>query len=408
MQIYLIMFSSLNAERKTNYWLLILVKEKKIMNRRDFMKNGSIGFAALAASVKNYAEMIMTREVKPEEKSGSGMKFRTLGRTGLKVSLLGIGTRNTPDPQLVYRAIREYGVNFIEAGRPGEIETLVARGVGDKRKEVIIAAYLERLRDTRAIIRSVESSLRNLNTDYIDVMINPQVMKRNEMMDENVMEALTAMKKDGKVRFFAVSSHQNETEIVKEAIESNFYDVVQIKYNFLRQSSLTSAIAAAAEKGIGIVAMKVMTKYDDAGAAELKPFQAALRWVSDNKNVATAIPAIKSYAELDEDYGAVMAHVSDGDRELLGRYQEAIRGVYCRWCGECERMCPRGVAIAEINRALMYAEGYREGELAAETYAAISPLSNLSGCLNCGECIIECSHGADVKKNLARAAAIFT
>ncbi|MCL5019801.1 MAG: 4Fe-4S dicluster domain-containing protein, partial [Patescibacteria group bacterium] len=124
-------------------------------------------------------------------------------------------------------------------------------------------------------------------------------------------------------------------------------------------------------------------------------------------NVDTTIPSIKSFGELEDNYKAVMAHSTWGDRKTLYQYGKSLEGDYCKWCGDCEKSCPMGVQVSELNRALMYAEGYGEYELARSVYSSIPASSNVSQCGNCKTCTVSCPYGINLKDRLERAVVEF-
>jgi predicted aldo/keto reductase-like oxidoreductase len=99
--------------------------------------------------------------------------------------------------------------------------------------------------------------------------------------------------------------------------------------------------------------------------------------------------------------------LTDADREILARYDRATAGLYCHRCGACTGSCPAGVEIPVINRSLMYAEGYRNLELARATYAGLPKEASAAACGNCSTCTAHCIHGLDVAERMERARMLF-
>ena len=87
--------------------------------------------------------------------------------------------------------------------------------------------------------------------------------------------------------------------------------------------------------------------------------------------MTAAIPGMKDMAELKEDIAVMGMAFTRPDEQILKQYGQAIRPYYCHLCGDCEGLCPRGVAISVINRCLMYAEAYGSLDLAVDTYREI-------------------------------------
>jgi predicted aldo/keto reductase-like oxidoreductase len=94
------------------------------------------------------------------------------------------------------------------------------------------------------------------------------------------------------------------------------------------------------------------------------------------------------------------------DARILERYAAAVHTYYCRFCGRCEGSCPRGVEIGTVNRALMYAEGYRSRELAVATYRELPVAASAATCLDCAACVARCPNGLDVAAKMERARAV--
>lgn len=139
----------------------------------------------------------------------------------------------------------------------------------------------------------------------------------------------------------------------------------------------------------------------------LNAHQAALKWVLEDRNVACAIPAMVTFDQLNENFRVMGSHFSWIDRKTLDRYGRAIDDRLCRFCNRCAEQCTHGVAISDIQRCLMYAEGYRDESLAFSSYAALGQEANLSACRSCSSCMASCPNGVNIAANLQRAMQLF-
>lgn len=112
----------------------------------------------------------------------------------------------------------------------------------------------------KAFMNQLEISLKRLELDYVDILYQHNVWKREAVLFEPIMNALERAKKEGKARFVGVSTHQSEPEVIQAAVDAQAYDVVQTAYNFRQKLyvEVRKAIATAAEAGLGIVAMKII------------------------------------------------------------------------------------------------------------------------------------------------------
>jgi len=121
----------------------------------------------------------------------------------------------------------------------------------------------------KAIINSVEESLKRVGTDYFDVLHCPHAAATSEeIRNPVIIETFNELKQQGKVRFLGFSSHHGMADLLKTAIELDCFDVVMLAYNVISHAFLDHLLVNAREKGIGLLAMKaamaVATPYDPA------------------------------------------------------------------------------------------------------------------------------------------------
>jgi predicted aldo/keto reductase-like oxidoreductase len=380
---------------------------KRGMNRRTFIKAGVAGTAAALVAPPAFAEALQqmaASETLPKP------VYRTLGRTGLKITVVSFGAMLTPEPEVIRVAI-EQGVNYIDTARKymgGRNEEIVAKAVKGMRDRVLIATKTPSDSKTKAeIIRDVEASLKALGTDHIDVIQLHNVTGRERIFIAETREALLQLKKQGKVRFCGVTTHKNEAEVLNALVDDpdHFFDTCLIKYNFKSDREVSAAIDRAASVGIGIIAMKTQAGgYDTKGLGRMTPHQAALKWVLQNPKVTAAIPGMRNMTEYREDIAVMGMSFTYADLRRLDRYAEAIAPFYCSFCGSCEAGCTRGVEISTVNRALMYAEGgYRDITLARATYAELPQQASAAACIECAGCAARCVNGLDIAAKMDRA-----
>jgi len=382
------------------------------MKRRDFLKFGLLGTTS--------AMLGWEGEAAAAQKKPSGSfsfpdpVYRTLGRTGLKITVVSFGAMLTPEPEVI-RVALDHGVNYIDTARSyggGRNEEVVAKAIKGIRNRVTVATKIEwRARTKGDMIRSVETSLRALETDTIDVIQLHGLSGRDRVFEPEMRETLLALRKQGKVRFFGVTTHTNEADVVNALVDDpdRFFDMALVKYNFRSGEDTKQAIARAARAGIGIVAMKTQAGgYKTDALGPISPHQAALKWALSDRNVTAAIPGMRDMAELREDIAVMGMRFTLADGLILRWYGAVVAPHYCHLCGRCEESCPGGVAISVVNRSLMYAEAYRSPALARATYAAIPPRATASACLDCARCTARCVNGLDIAAKMDRARRLLT
>jgi uncharacterized protein len=371
------------------------------LTRRDFLKLGVAG-AVAAVSLPLSSGMLSAQE--------QGLTFRILGRTGLKVTAVAFGAMLTPEYEVI-RAGLDGGINYVDTARRylgGRSEEIVGKAVKGIRDKVFIATKTQANSNTKAeIMKDVETSLSSLQTDHIDVIQLHNLTSRDRAFNPEVREAYLELKKQGKVRFFGVTTHTNQADVVNAVVDdpAKFFDTVLVAYSFKVDPSVGQAIARAAKAGIGVIAMKTQAGgYQTEEMGPVSPHQAALKWVLQNQLVTTAIPGMKTIAHIKELMPVMGMKLSRTDIRVLEKYGQAIDSYYCRLCGQCEGSCPNGVAVSVVNRAIMYAEGYGELSLARETF---QEARNASACSSCLECVVRCNKGLNIAAKMKEAGRLF-
>jgi predicted aldo/keto reductase-like oxidoreductase len=179
------------------------------------------------------------------------------------------------------------------------------------------------------------------------------------------MRAFEQLKKSGKAHFVGIGTHSNEPEIIRTAAESGFWDIVLTSYNFRQthREDIREALSQATDAGLGVVAMKTQAGvYWDRTRLRKINMKAALKWVLQDENVHTTIPAFSNFEEMQVDL-SVMEDLSltpEESRDLKLGTDLGIAGLFCQQCRQCQPQCPAGLEIPRLMRAYMYAFGHNK------------------------------------------------
>jgi predicted aldo/keto reductase-like oxidoreductase len=345
--------------------------------------------------------------------------YRTLGRTGLRLPVVSMGTAYAIN--LVHAALEAGIVHIHTSSSYSERnhERMLGRLFQDRPRDSFVIAtspdlpwpYLDgqdrssdlgRDTDPALISESLESSLQRLRLDFVDIFYLVSIDSGETALHEPYMRAFDKLKEQGKTRFTGIGTHSNEPEVIRAAAESGLWDVVLTAYNF-RQShrrEIRAAIDQAAEAGLGVVAMKTQAGvYWDRRRRRMINMKAALKWVLQNENVHTTIPAFSNYDEMSEDL-SIMENLSltpEEERDLRLGDELGFSGVYCQQCGQCLAQCPVGMDIPTLMRASMYAFGHQQPQKARDTLRTWKP--SAIACETCQKCAVHCSLGLDVKSS---------
>ncbi|MBS3764645.1 MAG: aldo/keto reductase, partial [Planctomycetes bacterium] len=298
------------------------------------------------------------------------MLTRRLGRTELWVSEIGLGGIKFPgvDQENVTRLVNDAidsGINIIDTARAyGDSEEKIGRALEGRRDEVILSTKSQ-ARDADGMRRDIETSLRNLRTDHIDIYLTHN-LRLPEMYDKatsngGALEALEDAQNEGLIGHPAISCHRYH-ETLKRAISSGHFEVVMVAYNILNDELMDEEIMPMAkEHDLGTLIMKplgggVLAEVGDKLKLEGEGLPGgpigpagAIRFVLENPDADCALVGMKSVAELREDLAATSpAHRYS--KEEMKALQEAAGDLgreMCRACGYCQP-CPNGILIPII------------------------------------------------------------
>lgn len=385
-------------------------------NRRNFLKiSGLTAAGAVVApaafGAKPQPEGIAL--IKPPRK----IIYRTLGKTGIKVPVVSMGVMRADNPNLVKAAL-DAGMTHLDTAhgyQNGKNEEMLGKVLKNyKRDSYTIATkiHLPKNRETgmfktdeatpEAFNKMLKISLERLQLDYVDILYNHALSTREATLYEPVLQALKKAKADGKTRFIGVSTHRNEPEVIRAAIESGVYDVVLTAYNFRQdhREEVKKAIDQAAEAGLGIVLMKTMAGgFFDKEKQKPINTKAALKWALQSENAHTSIPGFTTFEELQDDID-VMQKLRMKRREKKDlEYNDETGGLYCPGCGNCLKQCKERLPVPDIMRAYMYTYGYKDLNLAQNTLDSLELPAEM--CTSCDECVIEnCTKKFNIREKI--------
>jgi len=384
--------------------------------RRQFLKTGSIGMLMAGVGLKGSKATAGEEKIK--------LIYRTLGRTGLKIPVVSFGVMNSDSPDLIRRAL-DSGITLLDTAHgylrgnsEKSIGNVIKERGGRERIHIATKVWLARDRQTGQFSakdmgwapaanadnfnKQLDLSLERLQTDYVDILYIHSCDTAAMVSYEPMMNAALAAKKAGKARFIGVSAHSQVPEVVRAAVDAGVYDVAEIGFNIWREdrAETEKAILYAKEHEMGIVAMKTQGGNGGEDAAGPVNHRAALKWVLSHEAVATAIPGMTTFDQLDLNL-SVMADLELNDQEKKDlKLGQLTPSRLCQNCRSCVPGCPHGVEIPDLMRAYMYAQHYSNLSHAEWTLSMLPEESGLPACKRCTVCRADCVHGLPIAERI--------
>ena len=111
--------------------------------------------------------------------------------------------------------------------------------------------------------------------------------------------------------------------------------------------------------------------------------------------------------QLEQNFSVMASSFTEADQSLLDTFLRELAPVYCRMCGSCRGLCPRGLPVANLLRYLTYAEGYGQFDLGREKFLALPKQLRNVRCGDCLNCTIQCPNGVQISRRLSHAQHVF-
>jgi predicted aldo/keto reductase-like oxidoreductase len=382
---------------------------KMTVSRRNFLATSFVGAAGVAIGAKVPVNKL------PEAKE-TKILTRKLGKTDIVLPIVSMGVMRSDMPSLV-KAAYDSGIKHFDTAhgyQGGNNEIMLGNLFKDYPRDSFIITTKVHPDDTNrqtgelgpgstreAFLEKVNISLQRLQMDHVDILLHHGVGTRQALMYEPILDALLTAKKEGKTRYIGLSTHKNEPEVIQAAIDSGVIDVVLTAINFKQEHHLQikEKIALAAEKGIGIIAMKTMAgAYLDREKTKPINCKAALKWVLQDPNIHTSIPGMTSFDMLAENL-SVMENPELTEEEMKDlREAGLIAGMYCDGCPSCTVNCRRQLPVHDMMRSYMYAYGYNDFKKARNLLRDAGIRNN--PCEGCESCTVVCPKNFNVAERI--------
>ncbi|MBP3704090.1 MAG: aldo/keto reductase [Clostridia bacterium] len=333
------------------------------------------------------------------------MEYRVLGKTGLKISRMGFGgipiqrIDAAGTKKLMHRLL-EAGVNYIDTARGYTVSEGFLGEALEGIREHFILATKSMSRTKEAMAADIETSLKNLRTDHIELyqVHNPTLEQLEQVTAPGgALEALFEARDAGKIGHIGLTAHSKE--VFEKALTLDWVETIMFPYNIVEAHG-EDLIKACAEKNIGFIDMKPL-----AGGA-IEDAKLAMRFIAANPDVTVVIPGMAEESEIAENIEAVNNTAPLTEEELQGvqKVRELLGTQFCRRCNYCAP-CTVGINIPGVFLFEGYLLRYGLEGWAKDRYASIPVKA--SACIECGACEPRCPYGLPIREMLKKAAAEF-
>ena len=324
------------------------------------------------------------------------MDMVTLGRTGITVNKNGFGALpiqrvSREEAARLLRMALDAGITFFDTARfYTDSEEKIGYALSDRRDAFYLSTKTAAT-TAEGFWSDLETSLRNLKTDYIDIyqFHNPAFCPKPGD-GSRLYEAMLEARRQGKIRFISITNHR--MTLAHEAIRSGLYDTLQFSFCYLATDKDIAVAEACREAGMGFIAMKGLS------GGLINNSAAAYAWLAQYEHVLPIwgvqrereLREFLSYIHNPPTLTAALAAVVERDRAQL-------QGNFCRGCGYC-MPCPAGIEINNCARmSLMIRRAPREAQLTPEMQ---EKMARIEQCLHCNQCARKCPYGLDTPKLL--------
>ncbi|MHC4486726.1 MAG: aldo/keto reductase [Planctomycetota bacterium] len=228
---------------------------------------GAAGLApAFAGATKDLEASAEANAEKKDKPKYPQVPRRKLGKTGIEVPCLSLGTNRLVDNQVILRGALRWGVNYWDTAHSytgGNSELTIGKLLSrnpEVRKKLFIVSKASGARTVADVENRLQTSLKRMNTEYIDLYYGVHGLSDAARLTDELRQWAEGAKKRKLIRFFGFSTHKNIDQTLVAAAKLGWIDAVMTAYNFrlMQDSKIQAAIETCHKAGVGLIAMKTV------------------------------------------------------------------------------------------------------------------------------------------------------
>lgn len=312
-----------------------------------------------------------------------------LGKTNLEVNKNGFGAlpiqrRNEKDSVEILKNAYDNGIDFYDTARfYTDSEEKMGLAFEDVRENIYIATKTA-AEDVEGFWKDLETSLKNLKTDYVD-LYQFHNLSFCPKEDYELYKAMIEAKNQGKIKHIGITTHK--ISHAHEALDSGLYETLQYPFSYLSGNEELELVEKCRQLDVGFIAMKAM------GGGLIKNSKASFAYINQFENVLP-IWGIQKIEELDEflSYDENTVLTSDLEKDIENDRKEL--GVnFCRGCAYC-MPCPEEINISLCARMSLWVRRFPSEPYLTKDYQEM--MEKINQCSECYECVDKCPYELDI------------
>lgn len=316
-----------------------------------------------------------------------------LGKTNLEVNKIGFGAlpiqrRNMDDSLAILNRAYESGIDFYDTARfYTDSEEKLGRAFEDVRDKIYLASKTA-AETPEDFWRDLETSLKELRTDYLDLYQHHNISFCPKEGDE-MAKAMLEAKEEGLIKHIGITTHK--ITIAHEALDSGLYETLQCPFSYLSGEEELKIVQKCKDLDVGFIAMKAM------GGGLLKNAKASFAYMNQFDNVLP-IWGVQHMSELDEflsyPYDLI---VDESLQQDIEEDKKELGDNFCRGCGYC-MPCPEGINISLCARMSLWIRRFPTEPNMDERTQQI--MHKTRDCIECYACVDNCPYELDIPELL--------
>jgi len=334
------------------------------------------------------------------------MEKRILGKTNMMVSRIGFGgipIQNLTEDEAVevVKNCLDQGITFLDTSRMyTNSEERIGKAIAGRREDLILATK-SFSRTAKDMAADLETSLKNLNTDYIDLYqfhsVNDFDVLKKVLKPDGSMAVLQEAKKDGVVKHIGLTSHT--LEVAKEAVVSDYFETVMVALNFVNTEVVSELLPLAKEHDVGVLTMKPFA------GGMLNNATIAFKYLMQFPDIVPLV-GIAKIEEIKEIIQVMekAEPITEQERLEMERIKKELGTGFCRMCDYCQP-CPQEIRISAAMYAKVAATRFAPERIFKGPFNQF--MEKVADCTECGECEPKCPYKLPIREKIVEAAEFF-